>query len=49
MFLGGYFIMGYLICDKCGGYYKLEKGESAGDFDDCQCGGKLRYVDSLDE
>jgi len=41
--------MGYLICDKCGGYYKLEKGESAGDFDDCQCGGKLRYVDSLDE
>jgi hypothetical protein len=41
--------MGYLICDKCGGYYKLDKGESADDFDDCQCGGKLRYVDSLDE
>jgi hypothetical protein len=38
-----------LICDKCGGYYKLKEGESANDFDVCQCGGKLRYVNSIDE
>lgn len=41
--------MGYLICDKCGGYYKLEEGESADDFDVCECGAKLRYVDNIDE
>jgi hypothetical protein len=41
--------MGYLICDKCRGYYELQKGESAEDFDKCQCGGKLRYVNNLDE
>jgi hypothetical protein len=41
--------MGYLFCDKCGGYYKLQEGESEEDFDTCQCGGKLRYVDNLDE
>ncbi len=41
--------MGYLVCDKCGGYYKLQEGESAEDFENCQCGGKLRYVDSFDE
>ncbi len=33
----------YLICNKCGGYYELEKGESPNDFDSCQCGGKLKY------
>jgi hypothetical protein len=24
---------GYLICDKCGGYYELQRGEKPGDFD----------------
>ena len=33
----------YLECDNCGGYYKLEDGESLEDFDGCQCGGKLNY------
>jgi hypothetical protein len=28
------------VCDKCGGYYELEKGESPEDFsDECECGG----------
>lgn len=41
--------MGYLICDKCNSYYKLQKGESPEDFsDECECGGKLRYTDSLE-
>ena len=42
--------MGYLICDKCNEYYELQEGESASDFDsECECGGKVRYVESLDE
>ena len=42
--------MGYLVCDKCGGYYELQKGESSDTFDEnCKCGGKLGYVDNLDE
>jgi len=40
--------MGYLICQDCGGYYKLEKGESKEDFVSCQCYGSLIYVESLD-
>jgi hypothetical protein len=41
--------MGYLICSKCKSYYKLQSGESAKDFvDECNCGGKLRYVENLD-
>ena len=36
--------LGYLVCDACGGYYQLEQGESANDFDtECDCGGKLQY------
>lgn len=39
--------MGYLICDKCGGYYELLPGESPEDYEECECGGKLRYSTSL--
>ncbi len=42
--------MGYLICDKCNGYYELQEGESESDFsDECECGGKVRYVESLED
>ncbi|ADZ09383.1 hypothetical protein Metbo_1139 [Methanobacterium lacus] len=34
---------GYLLCDKCGGYYELQPGESPDDFEECECGGNLRY------
>ena len=34
---------GYLLCEKCGGYYELHEGESPEDFEKCECGGKLRY------
>jgi hypothetical protein len=34
---------GYLICDKCQGYYELQEGESPSDFESCQCGGRLKY------
>lgn len=40
--------MGYLACDKCGGCYELQKGESPNDFNlKCQCGGNLDYVENL--
>jgi heat shock protein HtpX len=39
---------GYLVCDKCNGYYKLQSGESPEDFTNrCDCGGKLEYQDSI--
>lgn len=41
--------MGYLKCDKCGGSYKLQPGESPEDFESCSCGGKLRYFEFLEE
>lgn len=41
--------MGYLICQDCGGHYKLKKGESIDDFDSCTCGGELKFVESLED
>lgn len=33
---------GYLVCNNCGGYYKLQQDESWKDFDtECECGGQL--------
>jgi hypothetical protein len=35
---------GYLVCESCGGYYKLQPGESPDDFSDtCECGGELEF------
>lgn len=40
---------GYLVCHDCGGYYKLQPGESPNDFSDtCKCGGELRYYEDID-
>ena len=40
--------MGYLICEKCGGYYELQRGEKPEEFDSkCECGGELKYVETL--
>ncbi|MGZ7046727.1 MAG: hypothetical protein ACXVHP_00400 [Methanobacterium sp.] len=36
--------MDYLMCEKCGGHYKLKEGESPDDFVSCECGGKLKYM-----
>lgn len=41
--------LGYLICERCKGYYELQEGESPEEFDKCLCGGKLRYVENLNE
>ncbi|CDG66058.1 hypothetical protein MBMB1_1983 [Methanobacterium sp. MB1] len=39
---------GFLICDNCNGYYKLQIGESPDDFTlECECGGKLKYKEKL--
>ncbi|WP_394700797.1 TIGR04086 family membrane protein [uncultured Methanobacterium sp.] len=40
----------HLVCDKCGGYYELQLGESPEDFTDkCECGGNLKYVQDLND
>ena len=41
-------ILPYIVCTKCNGYYKLQEWESLGDFEECECGGSLIQVDSLD-
>jgi len=39
---------GYLVCNKCNGYYKLQSYESPENFaDQCECGGKLEYHDNI--
>ncbi|MBP2045188.1 hypothetical protein [Methanobacterium aggregans] len=40
--------MCYLVCEKCGGYYKLQRGESPNDFTKkCECGGNLIYSKTM--
>ncbi len=40
---------GYLVCDKCRGYYTLQPGEMPADFTDiCLCGGNLRFTMSIE-
>lgn len=34
----------WVACQRCGGYYELQNGESLEDFERCQCGGKLYYA-----
>jgi hypothetical protein len=40
---------GYLICEKCGGYYQLQPDESPDDFGKCQCGGELEYMKNIED
>jgi hypothetical protein len=40
---------GYLVCEDCLGYYKLEEGESPDDFESCRCGGNLKFIKNLDD
>jgi uncharacterized membrane protein len=39
----------YLVCERCGGWYKLAEDESPEDFERCQCGGELYYETFDDE
>jgi hypothetical protein len=41
--------MKYLICERCFGYYELQEDESPEDFESCQCGGFLDFIDNIDE
>lgn len=39
---------GFLVCDNCGEYYKLQPDESVDNYSDiCRCGGKLRYYTTI--
>ena len=37
----------YIVCENCGGYYKLKKKESLKDFESCNCGGNLKYAEGI--
>ena len=41
--------MSYVICKNCGGYYELQEGESPEDFEVCQCGGSLEYIEKINQ
>lgn len=41
--------MGFLVCKKCGGYYELQEGESADDYEYCSCGGQIEYRENLED
>ncbi len=41
--------MDYIIFEECGGYYELQLGESADDFENCQCGGHLKFAEETIE
>ena len=41
--------MNYLICEDCGGYYHLQEGESIGDFESCECGGRFYFLEYGEE
>lgn len=41
--------MPYLVCEKCRGYYELQEGESKDEFEFCQCGGNLKYINSIED
>lgn len=38
---------GYLICESCAGYYKLQSDESPDEFVECECGGILFFSKTL--
>lgn len=38
---------GYLVCEKCNGYYQLKDDESPVDFETCECGSPLEYYKTL--
>lgn len=38
-----------MYCQKCGSYYELKDDESVFDFDECSCGGKLKYTESKED
>ncbi|AEG17715.1 hypothetical protein MSWAN_0680 [Methanobacterium paludis] len=43
-------MVSYLVCEKCGKYYELNEGKASFDFTKCEeCGGRLRYAESLNE
>ncbi len=42
--------LGYLICDTCKNYYKLQPGESQDDFElKCNCSGKYEFVENIND
>jgi hypothetical protein len=40
--------LGYLVCSKCKGYYKLKDDELPTDFTGCECGNTLEFIENKD-
>jgi hypothetical protein len=38
----------HIICENCEGYYELQPEESLEDFESCECGGILRYLEPVE-
>jgi ribosomal protein L40E len=41
--------LGYVVCDVCHGIYELQEDESSEDFESCQCGGNLTYINNIND
>jgi hypothetical protein len=39
----------HIICENCEGYYELKPDESLEDFESCECGGILRYLEQVED
>ncbi len=39
---------GFIFCENCNGYYELQPGEYKENFDNCDCGGKLKFVETIE-
>ena len=39
----------HIICENCEGYYELQPEESLEDFESCECGGILRYLEPVED
>ena len=41
--------MGYLVCNSCGTFYNGTENELANSNTNCNCGGSIKYVESINE
>jgi small basic protein len=40
-------LMSYLVCEECGKSYELNEGKDSFSYENCSCGGKLKYTETL--
>lgn len=40
---------GYVVCNSCYGIYELQENETSEEFENCQCGGDLTFIQYIKE